>query len=94
MSPLLCKVEFPSLCEVESSNKFSLLATQEEEEIVIEVGAGEKDRTPKAKVVKRKLDGKERKEDGKEWKDRERLEGSQEVLVLGDSRIRYLDETL
>ena len=26
-------------------------------------------------------------------KDRERLEGSQEVLVLDDSRIRYLDET-
>ena len=26
-------------------------------------------------------------------KDKERLEGSQEVLVQGDSRIRYLDET-
>ena len=49
------------------------------------IEGGEGDRTPKAKVVKRKLDGKER--------DRERLEGSQEVLVLGDSRIRYLDES-
>ena len=27
-------------------------------------------------------------------KDRERLEGSQEVLILNDSRIRYLDEAL
>ena len=92
---------------VHTIHKFGLLATQEEEEIVIKVGAGEGDRTPKARVVKRKLDGKEskeggkvkklhrkeRKEDGKERKDRERLEGSQEVLVLGDSRIRYLDET-
>ena len=32
----------------ECSNKFGLLATQEEEEVVIEVGAGEGDRTPKA----------------------------------------------
>ena len=45
-----------------------------------------RDRTPKAKVMKREVGGRER-------KDRERLEGSQEVLVLGDSRIRYLDET-
>ena len=60
---------------------------------MIEVGAGERDRTPKAKIVRRKLDGKERKEGGKVRKDRERLERSQEVLVLGDSRIRYLDET-
>ena len=53
---------------------------------MIEVRVGEGDRTPKAKVVKRKLDGKER-------QDRERLERFQEVLVLDDSRIRYLDET-
>ena len=33
----------PPLCEVECSNKFGLLATQEEEEVVIEVGAGEGD---------------------------------------------------
>ena len=43
------------------------------------------------KVVNRKLDGKEGKEDGKESKDRERLEGSQEVFVLNDSRTRYLN---
>ena len=36
--------------------------------------------------MKKKLDGKER----KDWK---RLEGLREVLVLGDSRIRYLDGT-
>ena len=35
----------------------------------------------------------ERKLDGKVRKDRERLEGSQEVLVLGNSRVKYLDET-
>ena len=90
--PPLCEVEFPSLCEVECSNKFGLLATQEEEAVVIEVGAGEGDRTPKANIVRRKLDGNERKEGGKVRKDRERLEGSLEVLVLGDSRIKYLDE--
>ena len=39
-----------------------------------------------AKVMKRKLDGKER-------KDRERLEGPQEVFVLGGSRIRNFDGT-
>ena len=83
----MCEVEFPPLCEVECSNKFGLLATQEEGEVVIEVGPGEGDKIPKAKVVKTKLDGKERKESEK--KDKERLEGSQEVLVLGDSRIRY-----
>ena len=93
VNPPLCEVEFPPLCEVDRSNKFDLLATQKEEEVVIEVGAGEGNRTPNAKVVKRKLDGKERKEDRKERKDRERLEGFQEVLVQGDSRIRYLDET-
>ena len=93
VTPPLCEVDFPPLCGVECSNKFGLLATQEEEEIVIEIGAGEGDRTPKAKIVRRKLDGKERKEGGKARKDRERLEGSQEVLVLGDSRIKYLDET-
>ena len=54
-----------------------MLATQEEEEVVIEVRAGERDRTPKAKIVRRKIDGKERKEDGKVRKDRERLEVSQ-----------------
>ena len=86
VSPPLCEVEFPPLCKIECSNKFGLLTTQEEEEVVIEVGAGEGDRTSKAKIVRRKLDGKER-------KDKERFEGSQEVLVLGDSRIRYLDET-
>ena len=85
MSPPLCEVEFPPLCEIECSNKFGLLAA-EEEEIVIEVGAGEGDRTPKAKVVRRKLDEKERKEGGKVRKDKERLEGSQEVLVLVDSQ--------
>ena len=79
---------FPPLGQIECSNKFGLLATQEEEEVVIEIGAGEGDRTPKAKIVRRKLDGKERKDGGKVRKDRERLEGSQEVLVLGDSRIR------
>ena len=51
---------------------------------MIEVGAGEEDKIPKTKVVKRKLDWKERKEGGKEKKDKERLVGSQEVLVLGD----------
>ena len=79
----LCEVEFPPLGQVECSNKFGLLTTQEEEEVVIEVGAGEGDRTPKAKIMKRKLDGKE---GGKVRKDRE-------GLVLGDSRIRYFDET-
>ena len=54
------------------------------------VGVGEGDRIPKVKVVRRKLDGKEGR---KVRKDRERLEGSKEVLVLGDFRIRYLDET-
>ena len=34
-----------------------------------------------------------RKRGRKMRKDKERLEGSQEVLVLGDSRIKYLDET-
>ena len=43
--------------------------------------------------MRRKLDGMERKEGGKVRKDKERLEGSQEVLVLGDFRIKYLDET-
>ena len=76
----------PPSCEVESRNRFSLLATQEEEEVVIEVGGGEGDRTPKAKVVKVKGGEKER-------KDRKQLDRSQEVLVLGDSRIRYLDRT-
>ena len=80
-------MKFPPLCEIEYSNKFGLLATQEEEEVVIEVEAGEGDRTPKAKIVRRKLDGKERKEGGKVRKDKERLEGSHEVLVLGDSMI-------
>ena len=76
----------PSISGVDCSNKFSLLATQEEEEIVIEVGGGEGNRTPTARVVK----GREGK---RERKDRVRREGSQEVLVLGDSRIRYLDRT-
>ena len=49
VSPPLCKIEFHALCEVEYSNKFGLLATQEEEEVVIEVGAVEGNRTPKAK---------------------------------------------
>ena len=62
MSSPLCEVEFPPLCEVECSNKFGLLAIQEEEEVVIEVGAEEGDRTPKAKIARRKLDRKERKE--------------------------------
>ena len=48
--------------------------------------ARNRDRIPKAKVVKRKLGRREK-------KNREGLEGSQEVLVLGDSRIRYLDRT-
>ena len=77
----------PPMCEVESSNRFSLLATQEEEEeVVIEVGGEEGHRTPKAKVVKGKGGVKDR-------KDRKKLEKSQEVLVVGDSRIRYLDRT-
>ena len=94
VSSALCEVEFPPPCEVECSNKFGLLATQEDEEITIKIGAGDGDRIPKAKVMKRKLDGRERKIGGRERKDRERLEGSQEVLVLGDSRIRYLDGIL
>ena len=44
---------------------------------MIEVGAWEEDSTPKAKIVRRKLDAKERKEDGKVRKNREILEGSQ-----------------
>ena len=64
MSPPLCEVEFPPLCEVECSNKFGLLATKDEEEVVIEVGTGEGDRTPKAKIVRRKLDGKKRRKVG------------------------------
>ena len=86
MSPPLCEVKFPPPCEVECSSKFWFLTTQKEKKITIEIGAGDGERTPKAKVVKRKLDGKER-------KDRERLEGSQQVLILDDSRIRYLDGT-
>ena len=72
---------------VECSNKFGLLATmEEEEEVVIELGRVEGDETPKATVVQRKA--------GREGrKDRKRVEGSQEVLVMGDSRIRYLDST-
>ena len=45
VSPPLFEVEFPSLCEVECSNMFGLLATQEEEEITVEIGAGDGDRT-------------------------------------------------
>lgn len=68
-------------------NKFGLLATlgeEEEEEVVIEVGRVEGDVSPKAKVVQRKVGRGER-------KDRKKIDESQEVLVLGDSRIRYLD---
>ena len=75
----------PTSREVECSNRYSLLATQEEE-IVIEVGPGEGVRTPKARVVRDR-------EGRRERKDRDRKERSQEVLVLGDSRIRYLDRT-
>ena len=39
VNPPLCEVEFPLLCEVECSNKFGLLATQEVEETVIEIGS-------------------------------------------------------
>jgi len=72
----------PPSNEVECSNRFGLLATQEEE-VVIEIGEEEGKSTPKAKVVKTKVGGREKKV-------RER---SQEVLVIGDSRIRYLDST-
>ena len=72
----------PPSCELVCGNRFSVLESQEEEEVVIEVGGGAGDRTPQAKVVK-----------GRERKDRNRLDRSQEVLVVGDSRIRYLDRT-
>ena len=78
--------ESTPLCEVECGNRFKVLDTQEEEEVVIEIGAGEGGRTPEAKVVKGKAG-----EMGR--KDKVRKEESQEVLVLGDSRIRYLDRT-
>ena len=77
------------MSKVVNRNRFTMLATQEreEEEVMIEVGGGEGDRTPKAKVVK--------KDKGcKKVKDKKRLGRSQEVLVVGDSRIRYLDRTL
>ena len=38
-------MEFPPLCEVQCNKKFGLLAIQKEEEVVIEVGAREGDRT-------------------------------------------------
>ena len=47
MSPPLCEMKFPPMCEVECSNKFGLLATQKEEEISIEIGARDGDKTPK-----------------------------------------------
>ena len=48
------KVRSP-VSEVVNRNRFTVLATQlrEEDEVVIEVGGGEGNKTPKAKVVKR-----------------------------------------
>ena len=76
----------PREAQVVSSNRFSVLAAQEEEEVVIEVGGGAGDRTPEAKVLRGKGGVGERKVSRK-------LGRSQEVLVVGDSRIRYLDRT-
>merc|ERR1712035_88983 len=53
----------PPSFELGCGNRFSVLESQEEEEVVIEVGGGAGDRTPQAKVVK-----------GRERKDRNRLD--------------------
>ena len=74
----------PPVCEV--SNRYNLLADLEEEEVVIEVGEGEGDRTPTVESVRGKVAMRGR-------EDKNRRKGSQEVLILGDSRVRYLDRT-
>ena len=83
---------------IESENKYSVLAnlkegndqvsvvTELEDSVVIEIEEDDEDRTPPAKITKNREGKRERMEKNRRAKTRE-------VLVVGDSRVKFLDRT-